>query len=107
MNQVRGGPIFRTGFSILSAKGFLGPHPPIPKSFQRSNKNPSTLITMMSFILTLLFKIYESMSTLIGCSVDLYVLEVFCFNEFHVFEVDGFLKSDNPFEQVFLTDPPT
>ncbi len=36
--SLRGGPIFRTGFSILSAKGFLGPHPPTPKSFQRGKK---------------------------------------------------------------------
>ncbi len=40
---VRGGPIFSTGFSILSAKGFLEPHPTTPKSFQRGNKNLSIL----------------------------------------------------------------
>ncbi len=39
---IRGGPFFRTGFSILSAKGLLGPHPPTPKSFQRPDKNLST-----------------------------------------------------------------
>ena len=35
---IRGGPIFCRGFSILSAKGFLGPHRPAPKSFQRADK---------------------------------------------------------------------
>ncbi len=41
-NRIRGGPFFRTGFSILSAKGLLGPHPPTPKSFQLPDKNLST-----------------------------------------------------------------
>ncbi len=38
---LRGGPVFRMGFSILSVKGFLVPHPPFPKSFQRADKNLS------------------------------------------------------------------
>ncbi len=36
--EIRGGPIFRAGFSILSPKGFCGPYPPTPKSFQLANK---------------------------------------------------------------------
>ncbi len=31
--NIRGGPKFCMGFSILSVKGILRPHPPIPKSF--------------------------------------------------------------------------
>ncbi len=34
-SNLRGGPIFRTGFSILSVKGFLEPHPPTPKSYKK------------------------------------------------------------------------
>ena len=42
MSEIRGDPKFRTGLSILSAKGFLGAHPPFPKYFQWADKNLST-----------------------------------------------------------------
>ena len=37
---VRGGPFLCTGFTILSRKAFLGPHPPTFKSFRKAVHKP-------------------------------------------------------------------
>ena len=41
---LRDGPIFHTGFSILSAKGFLRQHPPTPKYYKSTLSKKKTHI---------------------------------------------------------------
>ena len=74
-HRIRGGPIFCTGFSILSAKGFLGPHPPNPKSFQGANKT-RPLNTMMPFIFTAVL-VYGYLKNIeLHCNVTIISYEV-------------------------------
>ncbi len=39
-DRLRGGPFFRTGFTILSRKAFPGPHPPTLQSFRKAIHKP-------------------------------------------------------------------